>query len=123
MTASFEQHYIETLGHVPPTITAMFEMDAGLAEGYTTLRKLYFEERSGGLSSAMKELLIVMLDLADGHVPGAVAHLRAAKRVGLTEDQLREALIGAHLILGASSWDKVGRTLWETWQEDGKTPG
>ena len=117
MASSVEQHYLETLGHVPPTITAMIDMDAGLAQGYTNLRKLYFDGRPDGLPLAIKELLIVMLDLAEGHVPGAVAHLHAAKRAGLTENQLREGLIGAHLILGASGWDKVGRAVWEAWQE------
>ena len=117
MAKSYEQHYLETLGHVPQTIAAMFDMDAGVAESYTNLRKLYFDRRTDGLSVALKELLIVMLDVADGHAPGAVAHVRAAKRAGLTENQLKEGLMAAHLLLGGSSWDKVGRLVWEAWKE------
>jgi alkylhydroperoxidase/carboxymuconolactone decarboxylase family protein YurZ len=120
MATPYEQHYLETLGHVPLTITAMFDMEAGLAESYTDARRLYFQERADGLPVAIKELLIVILDIASGHVSGAVAHLQAAKRAGLTETQLKEGLIAAYLIHGGSSWDTVGRALWEWWREDSK---
>lgn len=110
-------HYQETLGNVPPAIAAMFDMDAEFANAYTDIRELIYRERDDGLSLAYKELLLVMFDLAVSNTAGAINHLRAARRAGLTREQLKEALIIAFLVLGVSGWGKVGHELWSAWDQ------
>ncbi len=108
-------HYRESLGNVPPAIATMFAMDEQFAGRYTDIRELIYESRPDGLSLAVKELLLVMFDLAVSNADGGINHLRAAKRAGLTKTQLHEALMIAFLVLGVSGWGKVGYKLWDSW--------
>jgi alkylhydroperoxidase/carboxymuconolactone decarboxylase family protein YurZ len=110
-------HYLETLGNVPPAISTMFEMDDEFAQCYTDIRELIYRERPDGLDLSIKELLLVAFDLAVGNVAGAQNHLRAARRAGLTDTQLKEMLMGAFLVLGVSGWGQVGYELWKSRQD------
>jgi alkylhydroperoxidase/carboxymuconolactone decarboxylase family protein YurZ len=111
-------HYEKTLGAVPPAIASMFNMDDAFADRYTDIRELIYTQRPDGLDLSVKELLLVMFDLAVSNPDGAINHLNAARRAGLTQTQLREALIIAFLVLGVSGWGKVGYKLWDSWAAD-----
>lgn len=117
------QHYQESLGNIPPAISTMFAMDEGFAGDYTDIRERIYTQHADGLSLAMKELLLVMFDLAVSNAGGAINHLRAAKRAGLTAEQLRESLQIAFLVLGVSGWGKVGYKLWAAWENDFEEEG
>lgn len=112
------QHYRESLNNVPPAIATMFAMDEQFANAYTDIREGIYADREDGLSLAVKELLLVMFDLSVHNADGAINHLRAARRAGLTQTQLHEALMCALLVLGVSGWGLVGYKLWNSWLED-----
>jgi alkylhydroperoxidase/carboxymuconolactone decarboxylase family protein YurZ len=96
----------------------MFAMDETFADSYTDIRELIYTQREGGLDLAAKELLLVMFDLAVSNPDGGINHLRAARRAGLTQTQLQEALMIAFLVMGVSGWGKVGYKLWDSWCAD-----
>jgi len=112
------QHYVDTMGAVPDAISVMFDMDEEFAGHYTDIRELIYRERPDGMTLAMKELILVLLDIAVSNKGGAVNHMRAAQRAGLTRTQLYEMLLEAFLVLGVSGWGKVGFHLWEAWDEE-----
>jgi alkylhydroperoxidase/carboxymuconolactone decarboxylase family protein YurZ len=116
-SAGLLAHYQDTLGNIPPAIQTMSDLDGDFFAAYTDIRKLIYQERPEGLSTAIKELLLVVLDITVDQGPGAVNHLAAAKRAGLTRTQLHEALMEVFMVLGVSAWGKVGRTLWDQWDE------
>jgi alkylhydroperoxidase/carboxymuconolactone decarboxylase family protein YurZ len=111
------KHYEDSMGSVPAAIGAMFAMDEKFANAYTDIRELIYTDRPDGMPLAQKELLLVMFDLAVSNKDGAINHLSAARRAGLTETALYEALMIAFLVVGVSGWGKVGYHLWETWQQ------
>lgn len=106
-------HYQTTLGNIPLPISQMFGMDESFASHYTSIRRSIYLDRPAGLSTAVKELMLVLLDLAVSNTDGAINHLGAAKRAGCTQDQLHEMLLIAFLVLGVSGWGKTGHVLWE----------
>jgi alkylhydroperoxidase/carboxymuconolactone decarboxylase family protein YurZ len=108
----WQQHYLDTLGNVPAPIASMFDADEAWGEAYTLLRKAVYEERPDGLPTAMKELLYVVLDVALDNLHGAENHLAAAYAAGLTDDQLKEALMITFAMCGIGSWGKTGSHLW-----------
>jgi alkylhydroperoxidase/carboxymuconolactone decarboxylase family protein YurZ len=118
MSSDRLDHYQETLGNIPPAIASMFAMDEAFADSYTDIRELIYQQRPGGLDLAVKELLLVMFDLAVSNPDGGINHLRAARRAGLTKPQLHEALMIAFLVMGVSGWGKVGYKLWDSWTAD-----
>lgn len=117
MSSSRLDHYMDTLGNVPPAIATMFDMDEEFGEHYTDIRELIYTERPDGLSLAMKEMILVLLDITVDNKGGAINHLRAAQRAGLTKTQMKELLIECFLVLGVSAWGKVGFHLWNAWDE------
>ncbi len=123
MSSNRVAHYQETLGNVPPAIASMFSMDEEFASRYTDIRELIYQQRPDGLDLAVKELLLVMFDLAVSNADGGINHLNAARRAGLTQTQLKEALLIAFLVLGVSGWGKVGYKLWNSWPADDNAEG
>jgi alkylhydroperoxidase/carboxymuconolactone decarboxylase family protein YurZ len=106
-------HYEETIGNVPAPIRNMFAMSPEFADAYTDIRELIYTEREEGLSVAMKELILVLLDVVVGQTDGAINHLRAAQRGGLTQTQLMEGLLETFLVFGVSKWGLTGHKVWE----------
>lgn len=117
MPSSRLDHYMTTLGNHPPAISTMFDMDEEFGEHYTDIRELIYRERQDGLSLAMKEMILVLLDVTVDNRGGAINHLRAAQRAGLTKTQMKEMLIECFLVLGVSAWGKVGFHLWNAWDD------
>lgn len=58
-----------------------------------------------------------MLDVAAGHVEGAVAHAEAGLRAGLTQGQIMEALSIAILIHGHQCWARAGAAVMKRVEE------
>ncbi len=117
LSSELLEHYMETLGNVPPAIRSMSELDDRFFAAYTEIRQLIYEEREDGLPTSIKELLLVVLDITVSQGTGAANHLAAAKRAGLTRTQLQEALMAVFMVLGVSAWGKVGHSLWDQWDE------
>lgn len=114
-------HYQESMGNIPVPIATMFDMDEDFFDHYTDIREQIYTSRDGGLSLAVKELLLTMFDLSVSNPDGGINHLRAAQRAGLTETQLKEALLIAFLVLGVGGWGKVGHKLWAAWHNGFQT--
>jgi alkylhydroperoxidase/carboxymuconolactone decarboxylase family protein YurZ len=111
------EHYVETMGRLTPGIETLFDMDPEFAGHYTDLRELIYRDRADGLSLAMKELLIVLLDVSVSNPDGAINHLRAARQNGLTRTQLQEMIYACFLVRGVSSWGMANVKLWRQWCE------
>ncbi|GAA3733893.1 hypothetical protein GCM10022239_07590 [Leifsonia bigeumensis] len=112
-------HYIETLGAVPEAIQRMSELSTEFFDSYTAIRKLAYSDSEGGLSLRHKELLFTILDVTVSNRDGALNHLRAARRAGLTDAELRDALIITFIVRGVASWGLVGQDLWAEATQDG----
>jgi alkylhydroperoxidase/carboxymuconolactone decarboxylase family protein YurZ len=107
---------LDIMGHVPPNVARIFAMDEDFGKVFLELREIIFRERADGLSLAMKELILVVLDVAVNNRAGATSHLRAARRAGLTQTQLRETLMAIFLILGVHGFAANGGIdLWTSW--------
>lgn len=115
MTRPWEKHYLEVMGTVPPGIRTIFGMDEDFGNLFVQLRELIFRERSDGLPLVTKEIVLLTLDIASNNKKGALNHMRAARRAGMSQSQLLEVLLGSFLILGVSSLSNVGLELWESW--------
>lgn len=114
MRPEIREHYESTMTAVPHAIETMFEMDEEFAEHYTDIRGLIYRDRPEGLDLATKELFLVAFDLTVDNPAGAVNHLAAARRAGVTDTQVREMLMMAFLVRGVSGWGLVGAQLWDS---------
>jgi len=120
--ADLNAHYVETLGAVPEAIQVMSALSPEFFDAYTTIRKLTYAESHDGLSLRHKELLYTILDVSVSNKDGALNHLRAARRAGLTDAELRDALIITFVVRGVASWGLVGHHLWTEAMHDGFGP-
>ena len=115
MKPEVRQHYLDSLGLVPPAVTALFDMNERFGEHFTDVRRLIFEDRSDGLPLAVKELVFVIIDAILGNVPAGIHHLRAARKAGLTETQLADMFLVLYFETGASNWGISGHRIWSEW--------
>jgi alkylhydroperoxidase/carboxymuconolactone decarboxylase family protein YurZ len=105
------QHFIDTLGNVPPAISAMEEAAPDALEGYVQMRRWIM--RDGALPLKFKELIFVVLDVIAHNLAGAKNHLAAAMRAGLTTEELAEALIQVMMVHGIQTWGICGYQVME----------
>lgn len=118
------QHYQQTLGNIPPPINALWKYDPVTLEGYTIIRKRIMKKPpEGALPVKIKELIFVLLDCVVGNLEGAKNHVRAALKVGLTMDELVEALVQVMMVTGISSWGMVGYKVVEFAEKISKKKG
>lgn len=120
-SAHWTAHYLDTLGNVPDAIEQLYALDAAVAEGYTQIRKVAYEQAEGRLDIKIRELLFVVIDIELGNFGGAVNHLKAGIRAGLTRLEFADALIQLILVRGISTWGLTGHRLWrdsEPWFSD-----
>ena len=108
------EHWQATLGSVPPKFVQEYEMNPIIGEAHTRLRKWIIEDHPDGLPRAMKELLFVYIDIFCQSAEGGMSHLREARKAGLTEMQLREALSLIVMTLGPRAWMFAGADIWES---------
>jgi alkylhydroperoxidase/carboxymuconolactone decarboxylase family protein YurZ len=107
------EQWVQTLGFVPDSIAVMHEWNPAAEEAYRSLRTWLYEERPDGLSPAMKELITIVIDVIVGQDAGALNHLRAGIRHGLTATQVREALTQCFMLRGINTFGTVGHIVWE----------
>lgn len=117
----WEQHYLDVMGFVPPGIETIFAVDQDFGKIFVDLRELIFRERPDGLPRPIKELLLVVLDIAANNQNGALNHLKSARRAGLTRTQFCEALMAVYLILGVAGLAHGGAEGLRKWDADEKT--
>lgn len=112
MTESWEDHYQETLGNIPEAIRQLFDLDPEVATAYTTIRKRAYTRADGHLPLKYRELVFVVVDIEIGNHGGAMNHLAAAIKAGLTRTELADALIEMLIVRGISAWGLTGHRVW-----------
>ena len=108
--------WTEMIGAVPPFAQALHDISEVADEAYRRQRRWIVEKRADGLSDREKETLMMVLNIAVANTPGAVTHMRAARRHGLTEWQLREELAQSFLFVGAIEFVRTGQVVWQEWK-------
>jgi AhpD family alkylhydroperoxidase len=96
-----------------------YDVHEEFARNFKTFRGFIFEERPGGLSRAMKELLVFALSLSANNPHGAIRHLQEARRAGLTREQFCDALMVVCLVLGVSGVRHGGDEALRLWDATG----
>ena len=112
-TAAWEQ----MLGSVPSLATDLREMAPVAEEGYRRLRQWIYSDHVDGLPRATKELIMVVINVAEGNAAGAVTHLKLGARNGLTQVQLSEALAQCFLSLGLIRFNVAGIPAWNAFKD------
>ena len=107
-----EQHFVATIGSVPPGV-ALLRRHApeGFAEYAATRARLYRPPPEGALEVAAKELVFLVADVVAGHAEGACAHAAAGVAAGLTRAQVMEALEIVMLVHGHHTWASAGAAV------------
>ena len=108
--------WTDMLGGVPPFAQALHDISEVADEAYRRQRRWIVHERADGLSSREKELMMMVLNIVVANRDGAVNHMGAARRHGLTETQLREALAQCFLFVGAIEFVRTGQIVWREWR-------
>ena len=107
------EHFQSTLGNVPPSIAVLAENAPDMLDGYVGIRRWVLGSREGGLDLATKELIFVLLDVVYDNEAGALNHLAAAQRAGLTTTALLDAMVEVFMVGGIQTWGKVGHKVYE----------
>ena len=105
------------LGTVPSAARDLREISPAAEKSYRELRLWINDDRPDGLSRAEKELVMVVLNIAVGHRGGAISHMRAGLKNGLTVTQLRETLAQCFLSLGVIEFLKTGQAVWQAYAQ------
>lgn len=105
------EHFARTLGTIPDPIAVLVDEIPELLDAYVDFRKIVMSNRDDGLDLATKELMFVVLDVAFDNEPGAMNHLEAALRAGVTPTQVLEALLQVWIVGGIQTWGKSGHRV------------
>ncbi|WP_439595987.1 carboxymuconolactone decarboxylase family protein [Falsiroseomonas sp.] len=118
------EHFEATLGAVPESVALLRRHAPEAFAAYVMAREAAYRlPPEGHLPLASKELVFIVLDVAAGHVEGAVAHAEAGLRAGLTPGQIMEALGIAILIHGHQCWAKAGAAVMRRVETLSGSPG
>lgn len=113
-----DAHFKATIGAVPESVALLARhAPEGFAAYLKAREAVYRVPPQGHLELAQKELVFIVLDVAAGHVEGAVAHAEAGLRAGLTAGQIMEALQIAILIHGHQCWARAGAAVMKRVEE------
>ena len=107
-----DRHWIDTMGELPKSVARLKEFNENYYAAYTDLRKACLEEQSDGLSLKHKELVLMVIDALNRHIPGAKRHVRAGLAAGLTMQELKDALKLIVLTGGILAWNKFADEAW-----------
>jgi len=102
--ANFKSYW----GTVPPALASLLRLAPKGADGYFLMRKGTIE--SNRLERKLSELMLVAVLAAD-YSPMAATHVKAARSVGATEQELAEAVLCAVPSGGIAAWMAVGTLL------------
>ena len=109
-----DAHYEQQLGGVPRPISGLRAHAPEFFVGMATARASVMDSDSPeGLDRVMKELLIIILDVAYDNPEGALVHLEAGLKAGLTLAALREALLLTVYVGGVATWARYGQMIYE----------
>src|SRR5262249_44771683 len=107
-TVTWQDHYLETLGNVPDAIEQLFDLDPEVGEAYTTIRRRAYTDKPGHLPLKFRELIFVVVDIELGNFGGAMNHLTAGVKAGLTRTEFADALVELLIVRGISAWGLTG---------------
>lgn len=113
MSESPSEHFQRTVGNVPPPIATLVEHAPEFLDGYVRARTFIMDDAPDGLDLATKELVFVILDVVYDNEVGALNHLDAALRAGLSPRALLEALLQTFLVGGIATWGKSGHRVFD----------
>lgn len=107
-----KDHFEATIGGEPDSVALLRRHAPEAYEAYLAAREAAYRlPPDGHLPLASKELVFIVLDVAAGHVDGALVHAEAGLRAGLTPGQIMEALSIAILIHGHQCWARAGAAV------------
>jgi AhpD family alkylhydroperoxidase len=107
-----DTHFEATVGTVPESVALLARHAPEAFAAYLAAREAAYRlPPEGHLPLASKELVFIVLDVAAGHVEGAIAHAEAGLRAGLTAGQIMEALSIAILVHGHQCWARSGAAV------------
>jgi AhpD family alkylhydroperoxidase len=113
-----QRHFGGTIGQTPESVALLQRHAPDAFAAYLSAREAAYRlPPEGHLPLAQKELVFIVLDVAAGHVEGAVAHAEAGLRAGLTPGQIMEALSIAILIHGHQCWARAGAAVMKRVEE------
>jgi alkylhydroperoxidase/carboxymuconolactone decarboxylase family protein YurZ len=112
MAEQWEEEWEAQMGSVPPFVRELREMSPTAETAYRAGRADLFAERPDGLTTAEKELALLVMNVTLGNTDGALNHLRLARKAGLSVQAVREILSECMLYLGVISHVRVGQVLW-----------
>ena len=118
MSEQWEREWEAQMGAVPPFLRELHEMFPVAEGAYRETRGAIFSEREGGLTTAEKELVLLVMNVSLNNVEGALNHLRLARRAGLSKQAVREVLAQCMLYLGVISHVRIGQVLWRACDEE-----
>ena len=110
-----DAHYEQQLGGVPKPISGLRTHAPEFFAGMAAARASVMDGDSPeGLDRATKELLIIILDIVYDNPEGALVHLEAGLKEGLTLEALREALLLTVYVGGIATWARYGQMIYES---------
>ena len=99
--ANFKSYW----GTVPPALASLLRMVPKGADGYFLMRKGTIDCNQLDRKSA--ELMLIAV-LASDYSPQAATHIRAARAVGATDEEMAEAVLCAVPSAGIAAWMAAG---------------
>lgn len=107
-----QAHFQDTTGYLPESIRVLSEHAPHVVDGYLVLREyVHAVPPEGHLDIKTRELLFAVLDVVEGHVEGAKAHVESGLRAGLTTGELTQALTIAMMVSGIHTWSMWGHQV------------
>lgn len=103
-----EANFKAYFGTVPPALATLLRLAPRGADGYYLMRKGTID--CNQLDRKAAELMLIAV-LASDYSPMAVTHIRAARAVGATDEEMAEAILCAVPSAGIAAWMAAGVQL------------
>lgn len=103
-----EANFRAYFGTVPPALATLMKLVPRGADGYYLMRKGTIE--CNRLDRKLSELMLIAVLAAD-YSPMAATHIKAARSVGATEQEMAEAILCAVPSAGIAAWMSAGALL------------
>lgn len=103
-----EANFKSYFGTVPPALATLLRLAPKGADGYFLMRKGTID--CNQLDRKAAELMLITV-LASDYSPMAATHIRAARAVGATDEEMAEAILCAVPSAGIAAWMAAGVLL------------
>ena len=100
-----EANFKSYFGTVPPALASLLRLAPKGADGYFLMRKGTID--CNQLDRKAAELMLITV-LASDYSPMAATHIRAARAVGATDEEMAEAVLCAVPAAGIAAWMAAG---------------